>query len=574
MAESNSNSQKRPRLKPGEVFEGKYRLIEKLGTGSFAVVVKARHETMGRDVALKLLKPSVLKSNPEVSDRFVKEVQIVSKLKHPNTVTIYDFGEARGIHYMVLEYLEGTTLDQLTQRGPLEQSRAINICHQILKSLAEAHAIGIIHRDLKPSNIMLCEMHGETDFVKVLDFGVAKLLEDSETMVGGSREQPRSTQFIGTPVYMSPEQVLGRSVGASSDLYSLGLILYEMLTGEPPMEIESVASVARMHLSSEPLPFDKIDRLDPVLKQLILKATSRQPADRFESVEQFAGALPLSGAVDSVERVKPDVDLEDTPTAEPVPDESFEDLFAGANYVEHFDVDSAVTQDPVDSSLGERSQRSSSGQGSSPGRTESKSGSGPHATARGNDNTGERPPRPSTRPEELDIDMGSVKRQEIRQARKKKSSGGSVDGGYEAREYVVRGATYVGGLVAFYFAFMIATATLSTSSEGTRWVAGALIPVAAVLWTTFSGVRAIGEDIGRTWLLPTARNFVYILGVLLVITAFASPEETATGLSEAPAWFLESVSDTPGLSVLHGLTVEIGQAIGAIYAKIAQILPY
>ena len=119
MAESSSNSRRRPKLKPGEIFEGKYQLIEKLGTGSFAVVVKARHETMGRDVALKLLKPSVLKSNPEVSDRFVKEVQIVSKLCHPNTVTIYDFGEARGIHYMVLEYLEGVTLDWLTNGGPL-----------------------------------------------------------------------------------------------------------------------------------------------------------------------------------------------------------------------------------------------------------------------------------------------------------------------------------------------------------------------------------------------------------------------------------------------------------------------
>ncbi|MGM0557535.1 MAG: serine/threonine protein kinase [Myxococcota bacterium] len=571
MSESKSNSRRGPRLKPGEVFEGKYRLVEKLGTGSFAVVVKARHETMGRDVALKLLKPSVLKSNPEVSDRFIKEVQIVSKLRHPNTVTIYDFGEARGIHYMVLEYLEGVTLDQLTAHGAIEESRAIGICHQILKSLAEAHAIGIIHRDLKPSNIMLCEMHGETDFVKVLDFGVAKLLEESETVVG-SGEQQRSTQFIGTPVYMSPEQVLGRSVGPSSDLYSLGLIFYEMLTGEPPMKIESVASVARLHLSSEPLPFAKLDSLSPAIQELILTATSREPSDRFQSVEAFAEALPLPGAVESVEKVQPEVETREASQPERSPDQSFEEMFSGQNYVEHFDVDSPDTDEdePAASRSGADSRVEpvfgDENENSGSARNASKSGAGREA----------RLVRPSTRPEELDIDMGSVKRQEIQAGRKKKKKAPkrSVDGTYESREYLVRGVTYVAGLVAFYLAFMIVTGALSTTTAGTRWVAGGLIPVAAVVWTVFSGVRAIGEDVGRTWLLPTARNFVYILGVVIAITAFTSPAETAAGLSNAPAWFLEPFSQTPLLSSIYAVTVELGHAIAGVYAEIDQILPY
>ena len=171
--------------------------------------------------------------------------------------------------------------------------------------------------------------------------------------------------------------------------------------------------------------------------------------------------------------------------------------------------------------------------------------------------------------------MGKVKRQEMRKARKQKApKGRSVDGTYESREHLMRGATYLAGLLAFYLAFMVTTASLSGSTAGTRWVAGLLIPVAAVLWTAFSGVRAIGEDVGRTWLLPTARNFVYILGVLLVITAFAWPEQAAVGLSEAPAWFLEPVSETPVLSLLYSVTGQIGHAMGAIYAEIAQILPY
>jgi hypothetical protein len=182
--------------------------------------------------------------------------------------------------------------------------------------------------------------------------------------------------------------------------------------------------------------------------------------------------------------------------------------------------------------------------------------------------------RPSTRPEELDIDMGSVKRQQIQVERKKKGPARSVNGTYESREYVVRAATYIAGLLAFYLAFIITTASLSTATVGTRWVAGGLIPVAAVVWTVFSGVRAIGEDIGRTWLLPTARNFVYILGVVIAITAFASPAETAAGLSKAPAWFLEPFSDTPILSSVHAITVKLGHAMAGVYAELDQILPY
>jgi serine/threonine protein kinase len=292
MTDSAANDRLKSILKAGKLFEGKYRIMRPLGAGSFAIVVHARHEVMERDVALKFLKPKVVESNPEVSERFIREVKIASKLKHPNVVTIFDFGTAQDdLYYMVQEYVAGTTLDTiLTNEGAMAPERAIHIAAQVLDCLKEAHALGIIHRDLKPANIMLTSQNGDDNFAKILDFGVAKLLDPEDAKSGGGAAR-QSTKFIGTPIYMSPEQILGREVQVASDLYSMGLILYEMATGQPPIQADRVAEVVQQHLSDEPLAFPRLHLLPESLAQVILRATSRHPKDRYRSAEAFRRAL-------------------------------------------------------------------------------------------------------------------------------------------------------------------------------------------------------------------------------------------------------------------------------------------
>ncbi len=281
-------------LKAGNLFESKYRIMRPLGAGSFALVVHARHEVMERDVALKFLKPKVVASNPEVSERFIKEVQIASRLKHPNVVAIYDFGETDdGIYYMVQEFVDGVTVDALLPEGrPLEPERVISFCRQALSCLAEAHSHGIIHRDLKPSNLMATTSETGEEIIKILDFGVAKLLEKDET--GAISQIRQSTKFIGTPIYMSPEQILGREVQPSSDLYSVGLMLYEMITGQAPIQAEQIAEVVQQHLSDDPFDFPMIHLLSEPMQQVIYKATARHPKDRFADADAFSEALRVA----------------------------------------------------------------------------------------------------------------------------------------------------------------------------------------------------------------------------------------------------------------------------------------
>ncbi len=552
MVKANPDARLRKLLAPGNLFEEKYRVVSQLGTGSFAIVVKARHEVMGRDVALKCLKPSVVRSNPEVSERFVKEVQIVSRLRHPNTVTIFDFGQTKSdLAYMVLEYLEGQTLDELIESdGALDEGRAIRICRQILKSLAEAHALGIVHRDLKPSNIMLTELHGEPDFVKVLDFGVAKLLEDSERR--DTKFQPRSTQFIGTPVYMSPEQVLGQPVAASSDLYSLGLILYEMLTGETPIEHESVASVVREHLDDDPLPFGRLGEISEPLQQIILKCTARNPKARFRTVKEFARALPVDGVADSIERIRPDAQMATAETLPGLVEETSEpDIFSGKHYI--------APPEPEE----EQAAASRSGEFIAPVPKKRRP---------------KRPqkPEPSFRADDLDLDLDTVNRQRRRVEQRRRRHGTSsrnVDGDWEAREYWTRLSVYAGGLVAAHWGFVLLTAMIG-GHPGVRFGAGALMVIAAVMWTAFSEVQAVGVDFGRRWLVPTAKNFVYILGIIVLAATFWRPGQTAEGLTSEPTWFYASLPQIPPLTWLDAATRWGAEFIAPFFAYMANVLPY
>ncbi len=282
-------------LNKGHIFEGRYRIQGELGRGGFGMVYKAYQVGMDRHVALKVLNPEInAQAARTARERFLREVRIISKLRHPNTVTIHDFGETvDGMVYMVLEYVDGETLkDVLKRRGALDEASTMDIGKQIAKSLSEAHRHGIIHRDLKPANIMLTELGGEQDFVKVLDFGVARLRggrtnDDNPDLTSvGLPEGER--ELIGTPRYMSPEQVKGEELTGASDVYSLGLILYEILSGEPAVLGDTTMALITQQISPEALRLPNIARIHPSFQQIIRSATQKSLQHRFRTVDVLA----------------------------------------------------------------------------------------------------------------------------------------------------------------------------------------------------------------------------------------------------------------------------------------------
>ncbi|TXD39272.1 protein kinase [Lujinxingia vulgaris] len=280
-------------LEPGHLFEGKYRILRELGRGGFGMVYLAFQVAMDRHVALKVLKPGVGSEAPSARERFLREVKIISKLRHPNTVTIHDYGETfEGVVYMVLEFVEGQTLkDILKAEGAQTPMRALALTRQITRSLAEAHRHGVVHRDLKPANIMVTDLDTEPDFVKVLDFGVARLLgkqNDDLTSVGVPEGE---RALIGTPRYMSPEQVRGETLTGASDLYGMGLILYEMLVGEPAVQGDTTMGLISQQLTPEPLRLPSLMALHPLLQDLIRTATQKNIARRFRSAEEFCESI-------------------------------------------------------------------------------------------------------------------------------------------------------------------------------------------------------------------------------------------------------------------------------------------
>ncbi len=264
---------------PGENV-GPYRIIEQLGQGGMATVFKAYHAGLDRYVAIKILHPA-FKADPSFLGRFEREARIVAKLDHPNIIPVYDFAEHEGTPYIVIRYVEGVTLKSILREGMLPMDRVLSILHPVTDALAYAHAQGVMHRDIKPSNIMLTN----DGHIYLADFGLAKMVD----VRGSTLSQD---MLIGTPQYISPEQAKGEPIDTRSDLYSLGVVLFEMLTGRVPFGADTPYAIIHDHIFSPlPPPRSINPALSKSIEDVLLKTLAKNPDDRYSTATELTDAL-------------------------------------------------------------------------------------------------------------------------------------------------------------------------------------------------------------------------------------------------------------------------------------------
>ncbi|WP_169927461.1 serine/threonine-protein kinase [Labilithrix luteola] len=286
----------------GRVLHGKYKVVKLLGEGGMGAVYVGE-QSLGptvRKVAIKTLH-SHLSRDPQIRERFHREVGTLAGLEHPNTVQVFDFGTTEdGLLFIVMEFVQGESIATVLEKGgAMAAARVQKVLTQICGSLAEAHSKGIIHRDLKPDNVILTDRAGQKDFVKVLDFGIAKRSGEED------RNEAKLTQqgmVLGTPPYMSPEQFTGQPLDVRSDIYSLGVMGYEMLTGQLPFEAKTAWEWATLHMTAAPKALEATPNgaaLPESMRGAIMRALAKSPDQRFASVndflDRFTGTAPADG---------------------------------------------------------------------------------------------------------------------------------------------------------------------------------------------------------------------------------------------------------------------------------------
>ncbi|MGI8708025.1 MAG: serine/threonine-protein kinase [Actinomycetota bacterium] len=265
-------------MKKGDVINGRYELLDPLGSGGMAFVWRARDIRLDRPVAVKLIAPQFAE-DPEFLVRFFSEGQSIAQINHPNVVSVLDFGEAEGRPFLVIEYVSGGSLTEAFE-GPLVPERALELVAEAARGAGAAHALGIVHRDIKPPNILMTE-RGQA---KLADFGIAS--------IAGGEKFTATGAAIGSPHYVSPEQVSGRQPVPASDVYSLGVVLYELVTGQKLFEHTNVTAIAIAHIEEEPEPPSaSVEDVNPALDALVLRCLEKDPADRFQDGNELADAI-------------------------------------------------------------------------------------------------------------------------------------------------------------------------------------------------------------------------------------------------------------------------------------------
>ncbi len=274
----------------GTVLADRYEILSEVGRGGMSIVYKARHVLMDKTRAIKMLLAQLMYDQTS-KKRFQQEALAASCLEHPNIIAVHDFGMApTGQPYLVMDFLVGASLADLIKRAPkIEQMRALKIFMQACDALSHAHKKGVIHRDLKSSNIMLVEDENSKDVVKVLDFGIAKLMPASGKL---PQNLTQTGEVFGSPIYMSPEQCLGQTLDERSDIYSMGTMFYETLTGLPPLVGNTIVDTMQMHVATKPAPLESFGvKYYPELEAIVLKALEKKPENRFQTMEEMYLAL-------------------------------------------------------------------------------------------------------------------------------------------------------------------------------------------------------------------------------------------------------------------------------------------
>jgi serine/threonine protein kinase len=290
----------------GTLVAGRYRILELLGRGGMGVVYKARHEMMDRTVAIKLLLPQLV-SDESAAARFQREARASSKINHANIIALHDFGRTDdGVPYIVMDYIEGESLSEILKREKqLGTTRTVHIFGQVCDALQHAHDLGIIHRDLKPGNIMIVQNEDERDIVKVVDFGIAKMYESEE---GHDAQKLTTTgELFGSPVYMSPEQCGGYELDARSDIYSLGCVIYETLTGKLPCAGRTVLETISKQLASAPPSFSdaRPDLYIPEwVEQIVMRSLQKDRGKRQQSMREMQNELHVGVSTHSTASIR------------------------------------------------------------------------------------------------------------------------------------------------------------------------------------------------------------------------------------------------------------------------------
>jgi serine/threonine-protein kinase len=290
----------------GRTIAGKFAIETKLGQGAMGAVYRARQITLDKAVAIKVLHGDRA-NDPSYAERFRREAKAASRLDHPNSIRVFDFGqEPDGLLYLAMEYVEGRDLRSLLPEiWPLPAAAVADIVAQVLSALAVAHDLGVLHRDLKPENVMVVRAVGDdgapVDVVKVCDFGIAKIIEAPRA--SGSGRRTTEGFIVGTPEYMSPEQARGEAIDGRSDLYSVGVVLYELLTGQAPFEGDAPLSIVLKHLSDAPVPPRTLrPDVDAALEAICLKALQKYPGHRYPNAREMRQALRQAAGADDASR--------------------------------------------------------------------------------------------------------------------------------------------------------------------------------------------------------------------------------------------------------------------------------